>query len=174
VALRAVAATSVAAFGAATLTIWAVPYRDLEARAASALVNPFTPTRLYQNEWHVNHGGVGTWFVVTFLCTSSVLLIPILLVGAWAATMPLVRLRSALAGMVTGIGVVVTLNTLRLAVIALSWSRWGDPSLWVTHDLIGTLVSLIAMTAGVGTQVIMTGATARAETRQFDGVGAGP
>jgi exosortase/archaeosortase family protein len=86
--------------------------------------------------------------------------------------MPLVRLRVAIAGFASGGTVVVTMSVARLAVIGLSWHAWGDASLWVTHDLIGTLVSLVAMAAGVGIQLVVTGSWDRGERRAFDAEGA--
>jgi exosortase/archaeosortase len=155
-------------FGTAVLTVWSTAYRSIEAQLASALVGAFTPSRVYQNEWHVTHGGGGLWFVVTYLCTSSVLLIPLVLVGAWAITMPLVRLRSALCGLIAGSAVVIALSTVRLVMISLAWRMWGNGSLWVTHDLIGTIISLIAMSAGLGTLVVLTGTWDRRPRRHFD------
>jgi exosortase/archaeosortase family protein len=169
---RTVSAVSLVAFGVATLTTWSSPYRSLEARATEAVVGLFTSTRLYRNEWHMVHGSRGVWFAVTSVCTSSVLLVPLIAVGAWTAAMPLVKLRVAFAGFATGGIVVVFMSTARLALIGLSWHAWGDASLFVTHDLIGTLVSLVAMATGVGVQLIVTGSWDRGERRIFDDEGA--
>jgi exosortase/archaeosortase family protein len=165
---RAIGALSIVAFGIATLTTWSAQYRSLEARATEAVVGLFTSTRLYRNEWHMVHGTSGLWFAVTSVYTSSVLLVPLIAVGAWAAAMPRVKLRVVFAGFAAGAAVVVIMSTARLALIGLSWHAWGNSSLYVTHDMIGTLVSLVAMAAGVGTQLVVTGSSDRGERRIFD------
>jgi hypothetical protein len=107
------------------------------------------------------------WFVVTTLCTSSVLLVPLVLVGAWAMTVPIIRVRSVAAGLALGSTVVVALSTARLVMISLSWRVWGPDSLWVTHDLMGTVISLIAMTAGLGILIVVAGMRDRNQRRPF-------
>ena len=76
----------------------------------------------------------------TTACTSAVLLIPLVAVAAASALAPLIRIRTALVALGAGGSVVVALSTTRLVLIALAWRAWGDRSLWVTHDLIGSLL----------------------------------
>jgi exosortase/archaeosortase family protein len=165
---RAVAAAALVGWSGAILTFWSVAYRSAEARVASMVVGAFTSTRLYQTEWRVAHGGSGVWFVVTSVCTSSVLLLPVVVVGAWAITMPLLRVRSVLGGIAAGSAVVVALNTARLVIISMSWRVWGGGSLWVTHDLIGTVISLVSTLAGLGTLIVVTGLRDKRAPRRFD------
>jgi exosortase/archaeosortase family protein len=153
----------------AILTIWSAPYRSMEAHAASCVVGIFTPTKLYGNEWLVTGHGGGLWFVVTNICTSGLIVLPLLGFAAWATLMRRVKVSMALAGLVAGTLVVLVLSTARLAMIGLSWWKWGYPSLWLAHDFVGTFISLIAMALGLGVQVAVTGRWGKMERRSFEG-----
>ena len=166
---RIALACGLLALGVAIVTVWSQPYRSAEAHAASWVVGLFTPTRLYGNEWLVSGHGSGLWFVVTTLCTSGLLVLPLLGFAAWATLMRRVKVSMALAGLTAGMLVVVLLGTARLAMIGLSWWQWGYPSLWLAHDLVGTFISLIAMALGLLVEVTVTGRWGKMERRTFDG-----
>jgi exosortase/archaeosortase family protein len=157
------------AVAVAILTVWSAPYRSMEAHAAAWVVGLFTPTRLYGNEWLVTGHGSGLWFVVTTICTSGLIVLPLLGFASWATLMRRVRVSMALAGLFAGTLVILVLSTARLAMIGLSWWQWGYPSLWLAHDFVGTLISLIAMAAGLGVQIAVTGRWGKMERRTFEG-----
>jgi hypothetical protein len=166
---RVALATGLIAFGVAILTVWSEPYRSMEAHVASWVVGLFTPTRLYGNEWLVTGHGSGLWFVVTTICTSGLIVLPLLGFATWATLMRRVKVSMAVAGLVAGTLIVLVLSTARLAMIGLSWWQWGYPSLWLAHDLVGTFISLLAMGAGLGVQVAVTGRWGKVERRTFEG-----
>jgi hypothetical protein len=166
---RVALACGLIAIAVAILTVWSAPYRSVEAHAASWVVGLFTPTRLYGNEWMVAGHGSGLWFVVTTICTSGLIVLPLLGFAAWATLMRRVKVSMALAGLLAGTLVVLALSTARLAMIGLSWWQWGYPSLWLAHDFVGTFISLIAMGLGLGIQVTVTGRWGKMERRTFEG-----
>lgn len=155
----------------ASLTVGSIPYRSLEARVAATLVSCFTPIRLYRQEWLVTRHDAALWFVVTTICTSSLLLVPLWIVAAWAATVRLIKLRMVLAGFAAGVPTVALISTARLVMVSVSWWKWGNPSLWVTHNLVGTLLSLLAMAAGLSVQIAVTGMRGDLRRRSFDRTG---
>jgi hypothetical protein len=165
---RVALACGLVALGVAILTVWSEPYRSMEAHTASWVVGLFTPTRLYGNEWLVTGHGSGLWFVVTTICTSGLIVLPLLGFATWATLMRRVKVSMALAGLVAGALVVLLLSTARLAMIGLSWWKWGYPSLWLAHDFVGTFISLIAMAGGLLVQVAVTGRWGKMERRTFE------
>ncbi len=148
------AVASVVAVG--NLTAWSAAYRAVEARVAAIVVSTITPARVHHDAWRVANGRRAVWFVVTNACTSSVLLVPIAVIAAWCLVVPTVRARSALVGAATGAIVMVGVNTLRLAGVALAWWRWGTSSLLVTHDVLGTVMSIGAAAVGITMQLRIT------------------
>ncbi|HEX3333255.1 MAG TPA: hypothetical protein VHS57_02885 [Acidimicrobiales bacterium] len=166
---RVAVALGLVALGVLILTAWSAPYRSVEAHAASWVVGLFTPTRLYGNEWLVSGHGGGLWFVVTTICTSALIVLPLLGFATWATLMRRVKVSMALAGLAAGTAVVLVLSTARLALIGLSWWQWGYPSLWLAHDFVGTFISLVAMALGLGVQITVTGRWGKMERRSFEG-----
>ena len=166
---RVALAVGLIALGVAILTVWSEPYRSMEAHVASWVVRLFTPTRLYGNEWLVTSHGSGLWFVVTTICTSGLIVLPLLGFATWATLMRRVKVSMALAGLFAGTLIVLVLSTARLAMIGLSWWQWGYPSLWLAHDFVGTFISLLAMAAGLGVQVAVTSRWGKVERRTFEG-----
>jgi exosortase/archaeosortase family protein len=144
-------------FGVASLTVWSMGYRALEATVAAGVVGLVTRTQVYRNEWLVTGHHNGLWLIVTSTCSSNLMLLPILAFAAWAAIARRMPTAIVLAGLVAGIAVAVTLNTARFALIALSWRAWGYQSIWATHDLAGTFISLFGTFGALVTQILVTG-----------------
>ncbi|MEU8782891.1 exosortase/archaeosortase family protein [Streptomyces sp. NPDC048637] len=157
----------------AVLTVWAHTYRSFEALAAGKAAGLFTSTIVLGDAFHVPHSagsdsdGHGLWIAVTAACTTTILLVPLVLIAAWAVLQPRIRPAMALLGLAAGLVVLLMTGTARLAGIGLAWHWWGARSFWLSHNLVGSLISLIATVVALGVQFKVTGLRSPAARRSF-------
>lgn len=167
--LRKLAAISLIGLAAGCVTVWSTGYRSFEASAASTLMNSTDAGSLASGDaFRVERASsVGRWFVITPECTTLILMVPLVLFAAWSLLQRRLRPAMTLAGLAAGLTVLLTMGTVRLATIGAAWRSWGDGSLWVTHTLVGTLISLGATLAALGLQASVTGMRSPAAARSF-------
>ncbi len=140
-------------------SVWLADYRTIEADAAAKVASMGATSFAAGDAFHLDGaaGHHGQWFQILPACSTALLLSPMLLLGAVATLAPRIRPRVAIAGLVAGASVLVLFGTARVAGVALAWHTWGDRSLWLTHALLGTLVSLMAGALAVMTQLSVMG-----------------
>jgi exosortase/archaeosortase family protein len=152
----------------ACVTVWNTPFRHLEAVLSARLAGIFAATSVYQDAWfvHGHHLG-GMWFVVTTACSSALIVTPLLLVGAWFISRRSIPLIRAFTGLVIGVMLVIGINTLREVLIGLAWRAYGDSSIWLTHLVIGSFISLFAAIAAIAVFLLFIGVKHKKVTREF-------
>lgn len=152
----------------AMVTVWNTPFRHIEAVLSARFVGLFTATSVDQDAWfvHGHHLG-GMWFVVTTACSSALIITPLLLVGAWFISRRSIPIVRALVGLGAGVLTVIIINTLREALIGLAWRAWGNGSIWLTHLVIGSFISLFAAIFAVGVFLVMIGFKRKSAQREF-------
>jgi exosortase/archaeosortase family protein len=137
---------------AATLLALQEQFRDVEARVAAFLMDPFV------------HGGTApagsivwfglgtqqvTGFQITTLCSTVILVTPLL---AAAGLMLLVRplaLGRVLVGLAIGTGIVTLCNLLRYGFAAIAMQTWGSDGFELVHRYLGSLLVIAGFIAAV-------------------------
>ncbi|MGW8552600.1 exosortase/archaeosortase family protein [Streptomyces tubercidicus] len=156
----------------AVLTVWNGYYRKGEAFAAGKAAGIFTSTITLDDSYHVTAApgpyGHGVWIVVTMECTTSLMLAPVALLAAWAALQPRIRPVMTLLGFSSGLAILLALGTVRLAGIGLAFHRWGESSFWLTHNLVGSLISLFSAVIALAIQLKVMSLRNSAVPRSFD------
>lgn len=104
---------------------------------------------------------------VTTECTVGILILPLVLAYCVMVSFSGVRVRSALTGLSVGFLVVAVANELRLVSILVAWHRWGRGGLWISHILVGSIVSLVAVVAALGLQLKSSMRHGRLVTRSY-------
>lgn len=138
-------------------TLWSLPYRSLEASLVGRVLSAITATAIHADRFEVsNPSGSWMWFQVTMECTSAVLLVPLAVVAAWLVCQRRVRIRLVVLGLVVGWAIVAGSSTLRLFLIGFNYHHFGLSSFWLTHDFVGTLVSVISTLIALLVQVRIT------------------
>lgn len=165
--LRPAAAASALALAIAIVTVWSAAYRSAEASAASWVVSHATPSVAVGPAFHVRHRDTGAWFLVSTECTTGLLMVPLLMFAAFCVVQQRLRPVMVLVGLVIGAGLLMILGTIRLSTIGLAYHAWGEQSLWATHTLVGTLISLASTLAGLGVQAVVTGWRTPRRNREF-------
>jgi len=90
---------------------------------------------------------------VTAECTVGILVLPLVIAYCLFVAFSGVRVRSALTGLGLGFLVVGVANELRLMSILVAWHRWGHGGLWVSHVLVGSIMSLCAVVLALAVQL---------------------
>lgn len=154
--------------GLLVVTVWSYPYRELEAALAAHVTGLVTPSFSFGDRWVVEPiGGKSLMLVVTGSCTTSLLVAPLFVAAVWALLLRRLRVSMTLVGLVLGIGILLALGTIRMAVIGLSWHRWGVVSAWVSHDLVGTLITISSAALALGTMLTIAARGSRVTRREF-------
>ncbi|WP_276971855.1 archaeosortase/exosortase family protein [Ferrimicrobium acidiphilum] len=163
------ASGALAILALAFVTVWNAPFRHFEAVLSAKLVGIFTSTAVYQDAWFVHgHQAGGMWFVVTTACSSALIVTPLLLVGAWFISRRSIPFMRALTGLVAGVALVLIVNTLRETLIGLAWRAYGDGSIWLTHLVIGSFISLFAAIAAIAVFLLAIGIRRKKAAREFN------
>jgi exosortase/archaeosortase family protein len=164
-----------AAVGAATLvagllvmTSWSYRYREMEATLAAHLTDVFTPSFSFGDRWVVEPAdGKSLLLVVTPSCTTGLLAAPLFVAGVWGLLLRRLRISLTMAGLVLGLAVLLTLGTIRMSLIGLAWHRWGRVSAWVSHDLVGTLITVLSAALALGVMLTVASRGSHTLTREF-------
>lgn len=83
---------------------------------------------------------------ITSECSTVLLAIPLLLILAAATAFTRVPLARVLAALLSGLGVLVLFNTVRVAIIAWATYRWGvDSGFRYSHIYAGTTIALVGL-----------------------------
>jgi exosortase/archaeosortase family protein len=88
-------------------------------------------------------------FRITQQCTVALLLGPMIILAAVMLAVTTIRVRRLASGLAVGLAIVVVVNQLRLALIAVSTQHWGIPGYDVSHKFVGTLLALAGFVAAV-------------------------
>jgi exosortase/archaeosortase family protein len=86
---------------------------------------------------------------ITSECTVALLLGPLIILAGLMLAVTTIRVQRLLAGLTAGLAVVVLVNQLRLALIAVSTQHWGISGYDVSHKFVGTLIALAGFVTAV-------------------------
>lgn len=86
---------------------------------------------------------------ITAGCSSALLILPLLLVGAGFMISQRSTIPRILAGTGIGAAVLIVTNQLRLCLIAWFSQQWGDEGFGWAHTVVGSLLSLVGVAASV-------------------------
>lgn len=164
---RRVLAAVIVVLTALLCSLWSLPYRSIEAMTTGRLLGLLTSSSEYSDHYGVAKGSAWQWFRVTTECTSAVLLVPIAIVGAWMVCQRRVRIERALAGFAIGWLIVAGASTFRLLLIGLNYHFYGMSSFWVTHNMVGSLISLASTIAALFAQIRISTAGSEERARSF-------
>jgi exosortase/archaeosortase family protein len=148
---------------------WNVPFRTMEASLAAGATNAFFPAQADGFRWMV--GPVeqrSVILVITTSCSSSMLVTPLSLAAGWLLLLPRMAIGYTLLGYGLAAGLLVGLSTCRQVMIGLAWHEWGNVSLWLSHDFVGSLLSLAAGVIALGALFYVSGKGNFIVKRQFD------
>lgn len=89
-------------------------------------------------------------------CTVAYLLGPMCLLAALMTALTKARLLRLASGLLIGAGLLIIVNQIRVAIIAMSTQHWGISGYDVSHKLVGTLVALIGFTIAASVMIIVS------------------
>jgi exosortase/archaeosortase family protein len=165
VALARLALAAALAVGFVLLVVNAPAFRDLEAWSSQ----PLTALVTRGGTSHIDDSavvlfGLGTpgarGLRVTPECSALALVLPV--VGVVAFLIGFGRRFSVGRVLMAGLGtcaVILTVNTIRVALIAMATQRWGAEGYEVSHLFVGSVVSLVGFSIGliVGFKILASG-----------------
>lgn len=167
--VRPALAVVLAAVGVLASTSWGHSYRVLEARVASSATSLWTQSYAVDERWVVKTAQGNTLIVVvTSACTTSLLVLPLFLAGAVALLLPRLSMRWTVAALGAGSAVLFGLGTVRLSLIGYAWYRWGVGAIWVAHDVLGTIISVISAATALGLMLLVISRKGRFAGRRFE------
>jgi exosortase/archaeosortase family protein len=92
---------------------------------------------------------------ITAGCSSALLILPLLLVGAGFMASHRSTIPRILAGTGIGAALLVVTNQLRLCLIAFFYQQWGDDGFGWAHTVVGSLLSLVGVAASVAALLLV-------------------
>ena len=165
---RVLLSTIVATTGLLMSTAWSSTYRVMEAHLAAASAGLAIDTNALGDRWSITTAAGDTLIlVVTSTCTTSLLVVPLFVAATWLLLLQRMRPVAVLLGLATGLLVLLGLGTLRMCLIGLAWHRWGHGAIWVTHDVLGSLISVLAAAAALLVMLLVLTRSGRHEARRF-------
>lgn len=129
-------------------------FRSVEAALGEYVVG-LTTTGTTSLDWDqaVTYFGLGTQHAmglrITAGCSSAMLIIPLLLVGAGFMLSRRSTVARILAGTAVGAALLVLTNQLRFGLIASFSQKWGYEGFGWAHTVVGSLVSLVGVAVSV-------------------------
>ncbi|MDX3763423.1 archaeosortase/exosortase family protein [Streptomyces sp. AK02-04a] len=129
-------------------------FRSAEAAAGEHVIGLVT-TGTTSLDWDsaVTFFGLGTPHAmglrITAGCSSAMLIIPLLLVGAGFMLSRRSTISRILTGTVIGAAVLVATNQVRIALIASFSQKWGEEGFGWAHTVVGSILSLVGVAASV-------------------------
>lgn len=165
---RLAIALALAAAGVLTPTLWSGRYREMEAWLAAHSTALVTPATSFGDRWLVEGRPTrSVVLVVTSSCSTGILVMPLLLAGALALMVRRIQPLPALIGLAAGLLLLICAGTVRLTMISLAWHEWGSQSKWLSHDLLGTLITLLSGAAALGVMLVIGSRRDRTSPRAF-------
>ena len=153
---------------AVVATQWSESLRVFEARVASEVVGLFSRSAASGDVVYAGLGGTHPLALrITSTCTSGLLALPCLGAMCFYLLHRGVRLSAALLGLATGVLVVFVLNEARLATMVAGWTEFGGKGLWIAHELIGTVISVVAVLLALGAQLRLSAWNSQPQAREF-------
>ena len=127
-------------------------FRDLEAEFTSHLVGIFTLGRASHFDTTIWFG-IGTNQVaglsVTFLCSSVILIAPLMVIAALILAVPGFRLRAVITSLLLSLGLAVGTNVLRFGLAAGAYQAYGMGGFDFVHRYGGALMVIFAFMASI-------------------------
>jgi len=125
------------------LMIQQTAFRTVEATVTAGLVGLFTHGRV-QSAGDVVYFGLGTGNVhgilITTLCSSVILVTPLLALAGILLFLPGFRMLRIASGLLLALAIAVTCNMLRYAGSAFALQTWGTSGFDVVHEYAGSLL----------------------------------
>ena len=152
------------AVGVLGAAIWGLtvagPFRQFEAHVAGRELSMWRSARTVGDVVYI---GLNTPHVIglrlTSECTSLLLMLPSVAAFSLYVSFWGVALRRAFAGLAVAIAVEFGANQARILMIAVSWWHWGSAGFWVSHAVVGSVLSLAMALGGLYLQARITGVT---------------
>ncbi|GAA4166505.1 hypothetical protein GCM10022286_31250 [Gryllotalpicola daejeonensis] len=125
-------------------------FREIEARVAAVLMNPMV------------HGGTApagsivwfglgtdqvTGFQITTLCSTVILVTPLLAIAGVLLLVRPLALGRVLIGLAVGVGIVTVCNLLRYGFAAFAMQGWGNDGFELVHRYLGSLLVIAGFIA---------------------------
>ncbi|GAA4174574.1 exosortase S [Gryllotalpicola koreensis] len=125
-------------------------FRDVEARVAAVLMAPIVhgdAAAAGSIVWFGLGSGHVNGFQITTLCSTVILITPLLaMVGVMLLVRPL-ALGRVLVGLAIGAGLVAACNLLRYSLAAIALQTWGDDGFELVHRYLGSLLVIAGFIA---------------------------
>lgn len=86
---------------------------------------------------------------ITHACTVVLLVIPFTVAGAIVLAFTRFSLLRVVAGLLAGVIMLLVVNQVRIALVALSIQHWGMTGYDISHKFVGTIVGLAGFTAAL-------------------------
>lgn len=132
---------------AAALALWSDAAIALEAQLVAGVLSAFTSGGT-SSVGHLIWTGIGTesvhGFLITPVCTSLVLIGPILVLTGVLVLLGRKRADWTLLGGALALAVAVGANTLRFILIATAWQLWGEVGFDIMHYYAGSVLVILA------------------------------
>jgi exosortase/archaeosortase family protein len=159
-----VGAGTLLALGAVVLVAKQAWYRGVEVSAAGGFLHKVLGYSVYADRstqmlyFRLNHAGAVHFMGLglSLGCSSVLLAAPVVFITAMLAMTSRIPLSRLLAACVIVTGMVVSMNVLRLALIAWFVNAWGvKTGFGWAHSFFGTLLTLFGMSAAMGVYVLL-------------------
>lgn len=132
---------------AAALALFSDAAIGLEARLVATVLDVFTSGST-SAVGHLVWTGIGTdalhGFLITPVCTSLVLIGPILVFTGVLVLLGRKRADWTLLGALLALAVAVGANTVRFVLIAIAWQLWGEVGFDIMHYYVGSVMVILA------------------------------
>ncbi|WP_029254030.1 hypothetical protein [Paraoerskovia marina] len=81
---------------------------------------------------------------ITFMCSTVVLAVPLLVLGAVTLGLARFPVRAVLGGLGEALGIVLVANMVRYAGVLVAYQVWGDEGFEISHHLVGAVFVVAA------------------------------
>jgi exosortase/archaeosortase family protein len=154
---RAALALVLVAVSVAVLTTWQLDFRHGEALLAHLATSGLMDSTAVGDRWVVRSGSDLAIFIVTSSCSVSSLTVALFAFGVFQLLTGRGSVARVLSALAVGLTVLLLLGTARLSTIGVAWRHFEQASFWLTHDLIGTVISLISTVLAFAAMVLVVG-----------------
>jgi len=126
-------------------------FRAVEAKTIAALLGLLTHTRTVTMSGSYVYYGFGTdninAFGITTMCSSVILVTPLLVLGGILMLVRSFKAARVLAGLGVALAVSIFCNLVRFVAVGLALRKWGMPGFDIVHHWIGSVFVILGFAA---------------------------